>query len=140
MKKVHTSTKKKPSKKPRPIDLNDSNDLDRVLEMYPKLMQKFGAKNVKFFYEHNVAVATYYDRDTGTYFAGFSFCKDGDQFSKQLGRAISLYRIFINDPKFSSSAPYCGNGFATMHYCWWLCNNNFPEDWKGMDFPRHYLF
>lgn len=129
------SAKKEPAK-PQPIDLSNSCDLERVWEMYPEMMKKLGEKNVKFFYAANICVATYYNKKTNSYTAGFAFCKEGENFCKKMGRAIALYRVVTGDPALSTTVKYCGNGFITMCYCWWLCNRNFPEDWRGCDFPR----
>ena len=116
------------------LDMNNEDDLKKIVELYPKMMEKFGSANVKFYYRGCFTVATVLDRDNNTYSSGFAFCRTVDTLNKKVGRAVALYRILIGDPRLSIQVPYCGSGYVSMQYCWWMCNKNFPDRFKGTDF------
>ena len=116
-----------------PLNMNDPDDLKKIVDLYPTMMEKFGSANVKFYYRGCFSVATVLDRDNNTYRAGFAFCRTTDTMNKKVGRAAALYRIFSNDPKLSIQVPFCGSGYVSMQYCWWMCNKNFPDRVRGYD-------
>lgn len=118
----------------RPLDANNAEELEKIVGLYPELMAKYGPANVKFYYRGCFTVATVLDRDNNTYKAGFAFCRSTDTLNKKIGRATALFRIAIGDPKLSIQVPFCGSGYVTMQYCWWMCNKNFPDRFKGTDF------